>query len=196
MFNYIAQVVRRCDSTSNNTKRSDLYEVIIPAVSNDQVVQAKVLGNSTLYTNYYPKDSVLVGQISTTGDFIILGLVQRADASERDYFWHRTLVTKVDQLEEKYKQDIEILRSNRVIKLSKTLLATDWEPYESIYSQSLQIPGVREYSHVTVVPTLASTEAVIQAEIYPYIKVEENKITIYVKNQPSENIEIIVEVLV
>lgn len=195
MLNYRGVVVGRI-TKKDRSIIDDIYAIKIPAISNKDTIEAKVLGHPTLYTNYYPKDSVLVGQISTTGDFIILGLIQRAEASQRNYFWHNTLATKVDQLEEKYKQDIAILRSSKVTKISKTLLATDWTEYDGIYSQSLQIPGVSEHSHVTVVPKLESTDAVIQAVIYPYVHLAENTITIYAKNQASANIEVIVEVLI
>jgi hypothetical protein len=79
-------------------------------------------------------------------------------------------------------------------KLASTLLAIDWgvDGLSGLYKYELSYAGILANSEVTLVPANASVDVVIVARIYPYVLVEAGKITIYAKNKPLTNIDVII----
>lgn len=77
MLNYRA-IVKEKKKIENGVKLIDTtYRLLIPTISNSITIDAKVLALPGIYTVYNKEDQVLVGQIDTTGDYIILGLIQK-----------------------------------------------------------------------------------------------------------------------
>jgi len=74
---YRGLVQGRVERTGNVPIIEELYKVLIPAISSSTPVEAKVLTQPGSTIFYSKGDMVVVGQIDDTGDYIILGLVQK-----------------------------------------------------------------------------------------------------------------------
>jgi hypothetical protein len=178
----------------------DTYRVLIPTLSKSTYVEAKVISTSYSRVRYDKDDIVVVGQIDTTGDYIILGLVQKRKKID--------FPDSIDEVSRGVKELFAILATNNfkahnsslIIgrqELSKKLLSTGWVLSSGIYYYELDMTGdsVTADSQIGIIPLLESSDIVAEASIYPYVKVERNKLTVYAKRAPLADIDVIVEVI-
>lgn len=202
MLNYKGVIQERLPERikdSNLKIIDDTYRVLIPTLSKSTYVEAKVISTSYSRVRYDKDDIVVVGQIDTTGDYIILGLVQKMREKK---------IETIDDVSIRMKEIYAMLTTNTFKtvsssiligrqEISKKILKTLWSPSSGIYYYQINMIGysVIPTSQVGIIPLLASSDTVAEAGIYPYVKVETDKVTVYAKRVPLEDIDVIVEVI-
>lgn len=92
--------------------------------------------------------------------------------------------------------DVTSVFAKKKVEVSKTILSEGWILDSGVYYNEINMEGfgVTNTTEIEVIPTIASTEDVKAAEMYPYILVEADTITVYSKNGSAADIGVIVEV--
>lgn len=199
MINYRGVVQERIEQVGNARLIDDTYRVLVPTLSHYGYIEAKAVSQPKVHARYKKDDQVLVGQIDTTGDYIILGLIQKRKKID--------FPDSIDEVSRGVKELFAILatsnfkahNSSLIIgrqELSKKLLSTGWVLSSGIYYYELDMTGdsVTADSQIGIIPLLESSDIVAEASIYPYVKVERNKLTVYAKRVPLADIDVVVEV--
>lgn len=195
MFNYRGIVQGRVEKVGNVKIIDDTYNVVVPAVSSEEI-QAKALSQPRAYALYNKGDHVLVSQIDTTGDYIILGLIQKREVDKTNtpppaqvitnqYYTTRTTQTAAQQ--------------GTRISVTKQLFVDQWlqdvENERCYYQLDMSGYGVVSESYIDVIPSLDSTDAVLEIGVYPYVGVFTDCIVIYARFLPTQDITVLVGVV-
>lgn len=84
MFSYRGIISKRLSQKEKEQVEmlADIYEVTVPTISMTKKIRALVLTSPGIYTSYDTGDQVLITQISSSGEYVVLGLLQRYNPSE------------------------------------------------------------------------------------------------------------------
>ena len=79
MFNYLGTIKSEKTDKLAVDRSTIVYNVLIPTIDSINTMEAYVVTQPGIFIRYEINDQVLIGELDTTGQFLILGLIQKAN---------------------------------------------------------------------------------------------------------------------
>ena len=214
-------IIREINKSSSDKYRGNLYGVEISifktpvgSMNAAATVNCACSLPGGIYSSYAVGDMVFIGFVDNEmAQPIILGRIYKGleEGVYRSYGYLDSLkVQGTTTLSEKttigeitYEKLSNLVMglnngvsATKKVEVPKTILSSGWVDDTGKYKNVVDMTGsgVLATSEIEVIPKIDSTEDVKTAEIYPYILVEDDSITIYSKNGSAADINVIVEV--